>query len=105
MLKEVILKIKRAGYVPNTNMLLQDVSDDMKKDILYHHSEKMAIAFGLMRTKPGAVIRITKNLRSCDDCHSAGKFDSKVFGRVLLIKEANRFHVFQDGVCSCSDYW
>ena len=105
ILKGLILKIKKAGYVPNTNVLLQDVSDDMKKDILYHHSEKMAIAFGLMRTKPGTIIRITKNLRTCNDCHSASKFVSKVFGRVLVIKDANRFHVFQDGVCSCRDYW
>ncbi|RVW61317.1 Pentatricopeptide repeat-containing protein, chloroplastic [Vitis vinifera] len=104
ILKGLILKIKKAGYVPNTNVLLQDVSDDMKKDILYHHSEKMAIAFGLMRTKPGTIIRITKNLRTCDDCHTASKFVSKVFGRVLVIKDANRFHVFQDGVCSCRDY-
>ena len=105
MLKVLILKILKAGYVMNTNILLQDVSDDMKKVILYHHIEKMAIVFGLMRTNPGIVIRITKNLSICDDCHSACKFISKVFQRVLLIKDANCFHVFQDEVFSYRDYW
>ncbi|GFP90041.1 pentatricopeptide repeat-containing protein at5g06540 [Phtheirospermum japonicum] len=56
-----------------------------------------------MRTKPGSIIRITNNLRICDDCHSASQFVSKVYGRVLAIKDANRFHIFRDGVCSCGD--
>ncbi|XP_057965085.1 pentatricopeptide repeat-containing protein At3g57430, chloroplastic-like [Malania oleifera] len=101
----MISKIKKAGYVPDLNSVFQDVLDNTKMDILYHHSEKMAIAFGLLRTKPGTIIRITKNLRTCNDCHSASKFISTAFGRELLIKDANRFHVFQDGICSCGDYW
>ncbi|KAA8536152.1 hypothetical protein F0562_028630 [Nyssa sinensis] len=105
ILKHVVFKIKEAGYEPDTKSVFQGVSDDMKEDILFHHSEKLAIAFGLMRTKPGTIIRITKNLRTCNDCHSAIKFVSKVFARVLVIKDANRFHVFQDGVCSCKEYW
>ncbi|KAL3515235.1 hypothetical protein ACH5RR_022137 [Cinchona calisaya] len=104
-LKGIILKIKSEGYIPDTECVLQEVSDDMKEDILYHHSEKLAIVFGLLRTKDGTVIRITKNLRTCNDCHSASKIISKVFGRVLVIKDANRFHVFQAGICSCKDYW
>ncbi|XP_047942592.1 pentatricopeptide repeat-containing protein At3g57430, chloroplastic-like [Salvia hispanica] len=104
-LQGLILKIKAAGYEPDTDSVLLDVSDDVKRDILFHHSEKLAIAFGLMRTKPGSVVRITKNLRICDDCHLASKFVSKVYARVLIIKDANRFHVFRDGICSCRDWW
>ncbi|KAG6413349.1 hypothetical protein SASPL_126058 [Salvia splendens] len=104
-LQGLILKIKAAGYEPDTDSVLLDVSDDVKRDILFHHSEKLAIAFGLMRTKPGSVVRITKNLQICDDCHLARKFVSKVYARVLIIKDANRFHVFRDGICSCSDWW
>ncbi|XP_057787536.1 pentatricopeptide repeat-containing protein At3g57430, chloroplastic-like isoform X1 [Salvia miltiorrhiza] len=104
-LKGLILKIKAAGYEPDTDSVLLDVSDDVKRDILFHHSEKLAIAFGLMRTKPGAVVRITKNLRICDDCHLASKFVSKAYARVLVIKDAKRFHIFRDGVCSCRDWW
>ncbi|KAH6819667.1 hypothetical protein C2S51_003270 [Perilla frutescens var. frutescens] len=104
-LEGLILKIEAAGYEPDTNSVHLDLSDDVKKDILLHHSEKLAIAFGLMRTKPGTVVRITKNLRICSDCHTASKFVSKVYARVLTIKDANRFHVFGDGVCSCKDWW
>lgn len=104
-LKSLILKIKAEGYVPDSECVFQDISDDMKEDILLHHSEKLAIAFGLVKTKQGTVIRITKNLRTCNDCHSASKIISKVFGRALVIKDANRFHLFKDGICSCKDYW
>lgn len=104
-LEGLVSKLKDAGYEPDTNSVFLDVSDDVKEDILFHHSEKLAIAFGLMRTKPGTVVRITKNLRICDDCHLASKFVSKIYARVLIIKDSNRFHVFRDGICSCRDWW
>ncbi|KAL3621195.1 hypothetical protein CASFOL_036107 [Castilleja foliolosa] len=104
-LKDLIFKIEAMGYQFDLNSVFSDVSDDVKKDILFHHSEKLAIAFGLMRTTTGSIIRITKNLRICDDCHLASKFISKAYGRVLAIKDANRFHIFRDGVCSCGDWW
>ncbi|XP_057465718.1 pentatricopeptide repeat-containing protein At5g66520-like [Actinidia eriantha] len=62
LLKRMIERIKEAGYVADTKSVLQELSDDVKFDILYRHSEKLAIAFGLGRTKPGTIIRITKNL-------------------------------------------
>ncbi|XP_059647742.1 pentatricopeptide repeat-containing protein At3g12770-like [Cornus florida] len=105
ILKGLISRITEAGYVPDTKFVFQDVLDDTKRDILYHHSEKLAVAFGFMRTKPRTIIRITKNLRTCNDCHSAIKYISKIYGRVLVVKDTNRFHIFQDGVCSCKDYW
>ncbi|XXG55704.1 hypothetical protein AAC387_Pa03g3311 [Persea americana] len=104
-LKALITKIEVAGYVPDTKFVFQDVADDVKRDLLYHHSEKLAIAFGLLRTQPGTAVRITKNLRMCNDCHTASKFISSAAGREIVIKDANRFHYFRDGVCSCKDYW
>ena len=84
----------------------QEVSDEVKEDILFHHSEKLAIAFGLMRTKSKTSdIRVIKNLRICNDCHSACKFISRVYERTLVVKDSNRFHIFQQGRCSCNDYW
>ncbi|CAN4083643.1 unnamed protein product [Withania somnifera] len=104
-LTDLIFRIQEEGYVPDLKSVYQDMAEDLKKDILYHHSEKLAIAFGLMRTKPGTIIRVTKNLRACDDCHSSCKYISKVFGRTLVIKDKNRFHVFHGGNCSCGDNW
>lgn len=70
-----------------------------------HHSEKLALAFGLINLPSWAPIHIMKNLRICADCHSFSKFVSLVFNRELVIRDACRFHHFRDGLCSCGDYW
>eukprot|EP01018_Ginkgo_biloba_P033989 Gb_34779 [translate_table: standard] len=97
--------MKAAGYVPNTNFVLHDVEEEHKKDILYHHSEKLAIAFGIISTPCGTPIRIVKNLRVCGDCHNATKFISKIVGREIVVRDACRFHHVKEGLCSCGDYW
>eukprot|EP01018_Ginkgo_biloba_P020815 Gb_00204 [translate_table: standard] len=105
MLETLAGQMKAAGYVSNTNFVLHNVEDELKEDLLSSHSEKLAIAFGLINTIPGTSIRITKNLRICGDCHSATKFISKITMREIIVRDANRFHHFKDGLCSCGDYW
>eukprot|EP01018_Ginkgo_biloba_P023373 Gb_39406 [translate_table: standard] len=97
--------MKEAGYVPDTNFVLYDVEEEVKEHMLCSHSEKLAIAFGIINTSPGIPIRITKNLRVCGDCHSATKFISKIIKRKIIVRDTNRFHHFKDGLCSCGDYW
>ncbi|KAG9447333.1 hypothetical protein H6P81_013461 [Aristolochia fimbriata] len=104
-LERLIQRIREAGYVPNTNFVLHDVEEEAKEKMLYVHSEKLAIVFGLINSSPGTVIRITKNLRVCEDCHSAIKYISKVTGREIVMRDAHRFHHFEGGSCSCGDYW
>eukprot|EP01018_Ginkgo_biloba_P007200 Gb_03578 [translate_table: standard] len=104
-LEEVIRQIKFAGYVPDTNFVLHDMEQEQKEWSLRHHSEKLAIAFGLVSTPPGTPIRVIKNLRVCGDCHSATKFISKIVGRQIVLRDTNRFHHFENGLCSCGDYW
>ncbi|KAL4203367.1 hypothetical protein AMTRI_Chr01g103630 [Amborella trichopoda] len=99
------LKIRNMGYVPDTRFVLQDVGEDEKEYSLCCHSEKMAIAFGLISTSCGTPLRIIKNLRVCGDCHSATKFISKAEGREIIMRDSYRFHHFVDGACSCGDYW
>eukprot|EP01018_Ginkgo_biloba_P009883 Gb_00930 [translate_table: standard] len=98
-------QMKEAGYVPDTNFALNDVEEEQKKHILCHHSEKLAIAYGLLNTTPGKPIRIIKNLRVCGDCHLSIKFISKIVLREIVVRDANRFHHFKVGQCSCGDYW
>lgn len=69
------------------------------------HSEKLAIAFGLVNTCPGTEIVVIKNLRACGDCHLFIKLVSKIVDRKFVVRDATRFHHFKDGVCSCRDYW
>lgn len=85
--------------------VLHDVEEEEKLSHLWHHSEKLAIAFGLISTPPGTPIRIFKNLRVCGDCHTATKFITKIVGRAIVVRDGNRFHHFKDGLCSCRDYW
>jgi pentatricopeptide repeat protein len=105
MLNRLAGPMEEAGYVPNTNFVLHDMEVEHKEHVLYHHSEKLAIAFGLMSTPPGAPIRIIKNLRVCGDCHNAVKFISKIVGREIVVRDVIRFHHFRNGTCSCQDYW
>ncbi|RDX98668.1 Pentatricopeptide repeat-containing protein, partial [Mucuna pruriens] len=105
MVEEMGREIKRAGYVPTTSQVLLDIDEEDKEDALYRHSEKLAIAFALLSTPPGTPIRIVKNLRVCEDCHSATKFISKVYNREIVVRDRNRFHHFNNGLCSCRDFW
>ncbi|XP_058194188.1 putative pentatricopeptide repeat-containing protein At5g13230, mitochondrial [Rhododendron vialii] len=105
MLEWLNMKTKMAGYVPNYEVLLQDVGDDEKARLLWAHSERLALAFGLIRTPFGSPIRIMKNLRICQDCHAAIKCISTVVQREIVIRDVNRFHHFRHGTCSCNDYW
>lgn len=49
------------GYAPDINFALHNVADKEKEDALFDHSEKLALAFGLMNTSDGTPLRIMKN--------------------------------------------
>ncbi|OMO58127.1 hypothetical protein CCACVL1_25574 [Corchorus capsularis] len=103
-LKELNKKMRDAGYVPQTRYALYDLEQESKEELLSYHSEKLAVAFVLTRNS-GLPIRIMKNLRVCGDCHMAFKYISKIVGRLIVLRDSNRFHHFNDGKCSCGDYW
>lgn len=95
----------KQGYVPDLQCVLHDVGDDEKKEMLQGHSERLAIAFGLLNTEPGSPLQIMKNLRVCPDCHTVTKYISNITQREILVRDANRFHLFRNGTCSCGDRW
>ncbi|XP_059638013.1 pentatricopeptide repeat-containing protein At1g08070, chloroplastic [Cornus florida] len=105
MLDEIDSLLEMAGHVCDTSEVLYDIDEKWKEGTLSQHSERLAIAFGLISTKPGTTIRIVKNLRVCGNCHSATKLISKIFNREIIARDRNRFHHFKDGSCSCMDYW
>lgn len=98
-------RLKEVGFVPDTESVLHDLNNEDKEETLCNHSERLAIAYGLISTPSGTTLRITKNLRACVNCHSATKLISKIVNRRIVVRDANRFHHFKDGVCSCGDYW
>ncbi|ONK55342.1 uncharacterized protein A4U43_UnF4560 [Asparagus officinalis] len=105
MLEWLNNKAKKAGYSPDSTVILHDIGEEEKGRLLWMHSERLALAFGLVKVPLGRPIRIIKNLRFCLDCHAAFTLISKVVLRKIIVRDMNRFHHFEDGVCSCNDYW
>ncbi|CAH8363791.1 unnamed protein product [Eruca vesicaria subsp. sativa] len=104
-LEELNQKIIDDGYKPDTSFVQHDVEEAVKIKMLNYHSERLAIAFGLIFVPSGLPIRVGKNLRVCVDCHIATKHISRVTGREIIVRDAVRFHRFKDGTCSCGDFW
>jgi hypothetical protein len=105
MLEIIETRLAAAGYVPNVSPVLHDIGEEEKENAIKVHSERLAIAFGLLVTGPGSCIRIVKNLRVCWDCHEVTKMISRVFEREIIVRDGSRFHHFKEGKCSCLDYW
>lgn len=105
MLEIIETRLAAAGYVPNVSPVLHDIGEEEKENAIKVHSERLAIAFGLLVTVPGSCIRIVKNLRVCWDCHEVTKMITRVFGREIIVRDGSRFHHFKEGKCSCLDYW
>ncbi|RYR03074.1 hypothetical protein Ahy_B06g081906 isoform B [Arachis hypogaea] len=105
MLYVVAAKLKIEGYTPSTNEVSLDIDEEEKETALFSHSEKLAVAFGLITIPPTTPIRIMKNLRICSDCHTVVKLVSKAFNRKIVVRDRHRFHHFKHGSCSCMDFW
>ncbi|XP_020240777.1 pentatricopeptide repeat-containing protein At2g25580-like isoform X2 [Asparagus officinalis] len=97
--------MKEVGYTPDKTCSLHDVDIESREEALLYHSERLATVHGLMTTRARMPLRIIKNLRVCRDCHNALKIISKIVGRLIIARDIKRFHHFENGVCSCNDYW
>jgi len=98
--------IAAEGYSPDTSLVTAPIRDELAREAsICGHSEKLAVSYGLMRTPPDAVLRVTQNLRVCSDCHHAMKKISMVYNRTIIVRDASRFHHFSNGKCSCEDFW
>lgn len=104
-LRELREKLRGMGYKADTSHVFYDVPEEVKEDMLWDHSERLAIAFALICSGPSSIIRITKNLRICGDCHTVTKLISKLTCREIIMRDIRRFHHFRDGLCSCGDFW
>ncbi|RZB99386.1 Pentatricopeptide repeat-containing protein isoform B [Glycine soja] len=104
-LQELLVQMKKLGYHADSGFVLHDVEEEEKEQILLYHSEKIAIAFGILNTSPSNPILVTKNLRICVDCHTAVKFMTLITKREITVRDASRFHHFENGICNCQDFW
>ncbi|CAH8276129.1 unnamed protein product [Arabidopsis lyrata] len=104
-LRGVRARMIEEGYSPLTKYALIDAEEMEKEEALCGHSEKLAMALGIISSGHGKIIRVTKNLRVCGDCHEMAKFMSKLTRREIVLRDSNRFHQFKDGHCSCRGFW
>lgn len=104
-LAEIGEKMKLAGYLPCTDLVGQDLDAEEKEYSLCNHSERLAVAFGILNLDGASSIRVFKNLRICGDCHNAIKYLAKIVGVQIIVRDPLRFHHFKDGLCSCRDFW
>lgn len=104
-LADLLIRMKKQGYVPQLDSVLRDIPEEQKELALCGHSERLAIAYALLNAHPQTTIRVVKNLRVCEDCHTAIAFISSIEQRTIICRDTIRFHVFKDGKCSCAGYW
>ncbi|WOH07069.1 hypothetical protein DCAR_0626498 [Daucus carota subsp. sativus] len=104
-LDEISFRIREHGYVAETSYVLHDIGEGEKENALWHHSEKLAVAYGLIATSEKSTLRVNKNIRICGDCHVVIKLISKIYEREIIVRDRTRFHRFKEGCCSCGEYW
>lgn len=104
-LEDLNERVGAIGYMQDQSSLWNDAELGQKDPSAYIHSEKLAVAFGLLSSNNMIPLHVMKNLRVCSDCHNWLKFVSKVVDRTIIVRDAYRFHHFQNGGCSCKDYW
>lgn len=105
VLEELLVCLKQVGHLPKLNSVVYNVSEKEKERLLKTHSEKLAFGFGLLTSAAGNAIRIVKNIRMCEDCHSFMCGASFVLERKIVVRDNMRFHHFHGGVCSCNGFW
>ncbi|KAK6912242.1 DYW domain [Dillenia turbinata] len=96
-LEKMAEDLKKAGYMPDKLAVFLNIGEEEKENALYCHSGKLAMAFGLINSKPGVAIRILKNIRMCVDCHNVAKLVSKMYEREVIIRDQTRSHHFRHG--------
>ncbi|KDP41521.1 hypothetical protein JCGZ_15928 [Jatropha curcas] len=115
LLEELLDKAKALGYQSLQRIDVIDYVDDDDYDddkeeekktfsSAIYHSERLAIAFGLLNMQKEASIRIVKSVSMCRNCHDFIKIISLVCSREIIIRDSKRLHRFVNGHCSCADF-
>ncbi|GJM89818.1 hypothetical protein PR202_ga06039 [Eleusine coracana subsp. coracana] len=95
-------RMKASGFAPVESHSSED-KEVTKDDIFCGHSERQAVAFGLINTTPGTSIVVTKNQYTCQSCHRILKMISNIVRREITVRDSKQLHHFKDGICSCGD--
>jgi pentatricopeptide repeat protein len=103
-LENLLDQAKSLGYESLETLEVTDGDEEKTSSSTAYHSEKLAIAFGLLNTPNAAPIRVIKSVFMCRDCHNFIKFISLLTDREIVIRDSKRLHKFVNGCCSCGDF-
>ncbi|KAI8013838.1 Pentatricopeptide repeat-containing protein [Camellia lanceoleosa] len=104
LLADLIEKAKNHGYEPQGDLGVTDEQDEETTFSTIHHSEKLAVTFGLLNTSNAVPIHVIKSTSMCQDCHSFIKFVSILTAGEIIVRDSKRLHKFVSGCCSCGDF-
>ncbi|KAL4594835.1 hypothetical protein ACB092_12G047600 [Castanea dentata] len=104
-LEEMMKRIEKLGYIEERPISSISEPKLNASTVMNYHSEKLAVTYGILNLPASAPVRVMKNLRVCQDCHTMMKFLSRVEKREIILRDSIRFHHFREGTCSCGDYW
>lgn len=103
LLDNLVDKAKSLGYKLQKSLEM-DEEEDKVKAFSTVHSEKLAVAFGLLNLPSGASIRVLKSISMCRDCHNLLKYMSVLTGKEIIVRDSKRLHRFSNGSCCCGDF-
>lgn len=103
LLGDLLEKARTIGYEAQGSLEVTDEEEQTTSKII-HHSEKLAVAYGLLNAPNASPIRVIKSISMCRDCHSFIKFISLLTTREIIIRDSKRLHKFVNGQCSCGDF-
>ncbi|RVX07217.1 Pentatricopeptide repeat-containing protein [Vitis vinifera] len=91
-LDELIGRLKEIGYSTDVTPVMQDVEQEQRQVLLGYHSEKLAIAYGIISTAPGTPIRTTGDAASHQAINYASEYspDLIAISRKQFIKGSSR---------------
>lgn len=88
-LYQLVYEMKKVCDIPDVKCVYQAIKDVKKEKVLLTHTEKLAIAYGLMKMKNSSLIRVIKTTSMCSDCHTAAKFISLVRNHEIILKDSS----------------
>uniref|UniRef100_A0A0A0LRW6 DYW domain-containing protein n=2 Tax=Cucumis sativus TaxID=3659 RepID=A0A0A0LRW6_CUCSA len=106
LLETVLNEVKALGYEPieDVEVIEKEENEERVLSSTVLHSEKLAIAFGLLNLPTATPIRVVKSITMCRDCHNFIRFISLLKGREIVIRDSKQLHKFLNGYCSCGGY-
>ncbi|KAI5080121.1 hypothetical protein GOP47_0005600 [Adiantum capillus-veneris] len=96
-------KSSQQEYSPDLHWVSHNLLANSEEDMLWQHSEKLAITCAIINSPQEKDICIMTDMQVCGDGHTTTSLISKLENRKIMVKDADRLHIFENGKCPCND--